>query len=50
VFLSEVVLVNRMLTAKERQSMEGYLAWKWGMQLSLPVNHPSYLAPPNSSE
>jgi hypothetical protein len=38
----EVVIYNRLLTATERQSMEGYLAWKWGLQASLPANHPYY--------
>jgi hypothetical protein len=40
VTIGEVVVVNRMLTTVERQSFEGYLAWKWGMQASLPALHP----------
>jgi len=27
-----------------RQRVEGYLAWKWGLQASLPTSHPFYLA------
>ena len=28
------------------QLMEGYLAWKWGVQGSLPANHPYKSAAP----
>ena len=38
--LSEVILFNTVLTTAERQVMEGYLAWKWGTQGSLPATHP----------
>lgn len=38
--IAEVVLFNRALTTTERQQVEGYLAWKWGLQSSLPVGHP----------
>ena len=44
---SEVLLFNRTLTTNESQAIEGYLAWKWGLQANLPANHPYVLFPPN---
>jgi len=38
--LAEVILFNTVLTTAERQVVEGYLAWKWGIQSSLPAAHP----------
>jgi hypothetical protein len=38
--VGEILLYNRALTTAERQKVEGYLAWKWGLQGSLPTNHP----------
>jgi hypothetical protein len=35
----EIVLVLNATTAN-RESIEGYLAWKWGIQSKLPSNHP----------
>jgi hypothetical protein len=34
------VYYQRALTTIERQELEGYLAWKWGLQTSLPSTHP----------
>jgi hypothetical protein len=47
-FEMEVIFYNSLLSLLQRQSMEGYLAWKWGLQGSLPSNHPfrSYPPPP----
>jgi hypothetical protein len=39
-FIGEVVYFNRVLSTQERQQIEGYLAWKWGVQASLPSTHP----------
>jgi hypothetical protein len=36
----EVAIWNRALNASERDAVEGYLAWKWGLQGNLPYNHP----------
>jgi hypothetical protein len=36
----EVLHYKRALTLAETQQMEGYLAWKWGLQENLPSNHP----------
>ena len=41
----EVVMYNTALTTTQRQQMEGYLAWKWGIQTSLPTTHPYYSTP-----
>ena len=38
--IGEVLLYTKVLTATERQLVEGYLAWKWGVQASLPTSHP----------
>jgi len=43
--IQEVIIFNS-LTTSQRQQFEGYLAWKWGLQTSLPSSHPYYSAPP----
>ena len=45
--ISEVIIYNTVLTTTQRQQVEGYLAWKWGTQGSLPTSHPYYAANPN---
>jgi hypothetical protein len=45
-FVYEVILINRSVTRTERALIEGYLAWKWGMNTSLPTNHPFYKISP----
>jgi len=45
-YLNEFLLVPRNLTLLQRQQMEGYLAWKWGLQGNLPSTHPFKLGPP----
>ena len=39
-YISEIVIYNIALTAAQRQQVEGYLAWKWGLQANLPPTHP----------
>ena len=39
ILIYEHLTVHPMNTA-ERQKIEGYLAWKWGIQASLPAGHP----------
>ena len=39
---SELIVFNTALTPTQRQSVEGYLATKWGLRASLPSTHPSY--------
>ena len=41
----EVIFYNTALADTQRQQVEGYLAWKWGLQNSL-VNHPYKNVPP----
>jgi len=38
----EILVYNSILTASQRQQVEGYLAWKWGLRASLPTTHPYY--------
>ena len=38
--IGEIVVYNRLLSATESASVEGYLACKWGLQNRLPANHP----------
>ena len=37
--ISEVIIFTRTLTSAERNQIEGYLAWKWSTQTSLPSVH-----------
>ena len=37
---AEVLIFSNALGAAQRQKIEGYLAWKWGLQASLPSSHP----------
>lgn len=41
-YVAEVLIYNSVLTLSQRQQVEGYLAWKWGIQTNLPVAHPYY--------
>jgi len=42
----EVVATPNDSTTAERQTIEGYLAWKWGLVNSLPAGHPYKNSPP----
>ena len=44
----EFIIVSGTLSTGDRQKMEGYLAWKWGLQANLPSNHPYKLSPPTA--
>ena len=37
--VGEIIHYNTSLTAHERQEVEGYLAWKWGLASLLPSDH-----------
>lgn len=39
-FIGEVIIFHAALTTTQRQQIEGYLAWKWGLVSSLPSTHP----------
>ena len=45
-YVHEVVVYNTTLTNSDRQKVEGYLSWKWGLQAKLPTSHPYYNAAP----
>jgi hypothetical protein len=38
--IGEVILTSSVLQTGERQGVEGYLSWKWGLQSTLPSAHP----------
>lgn len=44
--VGEIIITQSALSITDRQKIEGYLAWKWGMQASLPAGHPYKLSPP----
>ena len=44
--LSEIVVTHSTMTTTDRQKLEGYLAWKWGLEGDLPLGHPYKSAPP----
>jgi len=44
--LAEIVLVSDTVSDTDRQKLEGYLAWKWGLEGNLPGGHPYVSAPP----
>ncbi len=39
-YMHELVFVGDYVTDVDRQKMEGYLAWKWGLYCNLPADHP----------
>lgn len=43
----EILVYNTALTTTQRQQVESYLAWKWGLQTSLPSDHTYKFAPPS---
>jgi hypothetical protein len=44
--INEMIVVPTTLSADNRLNLEGYLAWKWGLQANLPVGHPYKDEPP----
>lgn len=47
-FMSEIIVYNVNLSNANRQAVEGYLSWKWGLQSNLPSSHPYYVVNPSS--
>jgi len=43
--IGECIIINGTVSTDTRQLIEGYLAWKWGLQGNLPVGHPFKLTP-----
>jgi hypothetical protein len=44
--ISEFLVFTSDLSLANRQLIEGYLAWKWGLAANLPASHPYYRNPP----
>ena len=44
--IQEVIFYNSALTTTDRQSVEKYLAYKWGLASRLSTTHPAYKGPP----
>jgi hypothetical protein len=47
--LAEIIMYNSEISTSQRQQIEGYLAWKWGIQSSLISGHPYTRLPPSSA-
>jgi len=47
--LGEVIFTDGTEDLDTQQKIEGYLAWKWGLQGALPGDHPHKNAPPGGS-
>jgi hypothetical protein len=45
-FVGEVVYTNTALSTADRERLEGYFAWKWGIEAILPAGHPFRNTPP----
>ena len=46
--LYEVLNFTSTLTTTDKEKVEGYLAWKYGVQTNLPPSHPYFSSPPTS--
>jgi len=49
VYIHEFLCFSDYFTDSQRQLVEGYLAWKWGLQSQLPRGHPYINARPQSA-
>ena len=47
--IAEILFYSGSLSANDRQKVEGYLLWKYGLSSSLPVSHPYTASAPSSS-
>ena len=45
-YICELIVYNQTIGLTAQQRVEGYLAWKWGLQANLPGAHPYYSAAP----
>jgi hypothetical protein len=45
-YIAEVVICDAVLSSTDREKVEGYLAWKWGLESNLPSGHPYENAAP----
>jgi hypothetical protein len=46
--VAEIVALTSMPSTDTRQLIEGYLAWKWGLEANLPSGHPYEFAAPTT--
>jgi hypothetical protein len=46
--IGEIVIFSNVLSQTYRQKIEGYLAWKWGIQTNLPPGHPYLSSAPTN--
>ena len=44
--IGEIIALNGVLSTTDRQTLEGYLAHKWGLTADLPINHLFKFTPP----
>jgi len=44
--IAEVIMLPATASTEDRQKLEGYLAWKWGLEANLPAGHPYESAAP----
>lgn len=44
--VGEIIVAYSEWSQRDRQLIEGYLAWKWNFPASLPTNHPFKIRPP----
>lgn len=47
--IKEIIFYNSQLSTANQQLIEGYLAWRWGLQGNLPSTHPHYNSGPATS-
>jgi hypothetical protein len=48
-YISEILYYKSALSGYDIQKVEGYLAWKWGINSLLPIAHPYYSLAPTSA-
>ena len=46
----EILVYSNAITDAQRQAVEGYLAWKWGLNANLPTTHAFPLIKPHSRQ
>ena len=46
--VAEIIYVDGAVSTTDRQKVEGYLAWKWGLTANLPADHPYKSTPPTA--
>ncbi len=49
-YIYELIVITGTVTTETRQTVEGYLAWKWGTEGDLPGGHPYETFPPGTTD